>query len=184
MIYSLLFILLCYQMADKTELQEIQKPMPVIENTQTGSRIGKTERPISARAQVQDRYLDTIQWYTTQIISDSVQNNIIDLTIYWTGTLKPDWTTWMIIWATWTYMIQVSLNIDAYWWSQHITLEIYNIDTRIWVKSQTVPTIWDTDMDYNKTFNLNKWDIINYVVSQDSWWDATINITATIIKLS
>jgi len=165
------------------KLQEVQQPMMVEQRQETIGWIGYTQRPINARTQTRNRYLDT-----TVFVSDITipWNTLYDIPSYTKTTLSwnLNWrlssSPWkIIIPVSWTYMVQWWLFISKYLWTDPITIYVdgitsyNNVEAKRWT---TIPILFIK--------NFNKWDDIYISIDNSDIEDIEAVITLNIIKLS
>ena len=68
MLNLLLTLFMMVKTEPKIELQKVQQPIVVEQRKETIGWIGYTQRPIDARTQTRNRYLDSVRATTTQQI--------------------------------------------------------------------------------------------------------------------
>jgi hypothetical protein len=185
MIFNLLMYLL---MAD---LQQVQSWIQQHATVYSWQSIGRVERPISARSQVQDRYLDTINVntvITTNIAS--MWNDILDIEsvdyIKWNIKWNISWWN-LVVPVWWTYNIQTTVYVDSVW-SFNTTKNIGMQILINWVsKYVSVNLIAGSVTTVNLQYivNLNKWDTIWLkAYNNDLYSHIFLTIHFNIIKLS
>lgn len=142
-----------------------------------------TDRPINARTQTYNRYLDWCKAVVTQSIPTFTSTKITWYSFNITGNYKFDSVSDAITIPTdWTYNITINYK---YAWSTTLDT-IYEVllngdllyqTTRNWTSAwETIQIVW--------VENFKKWDKIEiYVVKIDSW-NLNIDVSSSIIKLS
>jgi hypothetical protein len=171
---------------EKTKYQETQKQVEQSYKQFDRNSIWYSDRPISARTQVANRYLDWVVAYNASIeIPDSTQTNITWYTYTKTGRydfnawntdriiIPQDWTyqvianfRWLDTMTIWWMVYWITLNWnDLYWWSPASTSSF-----------ETIQYVWIE--------NLTRWDYIQANVFQTEWWSKDITVKISVVKLS
>lgn len=173
MLNLLLTLFMMVKTEPKIELQKVQQPIVVEQRQESISSVWYTQRPLDARTQTRNRYLDSVicsDKYRS-FASSSNPTIIPEFTYEKVGKLPFDKTNWEVYIAEdWTYFI----NAWAIVWAATVTN---------WTRVLVLYVNWDVvQLDYQVTppanisvrlsiveyFNLNKWDIITIWVSQSS----------------
>lgn len=153
--------------------------------------MGYTDRPLNARTQVANRYLDSCTVFHPFVLDDwIIDTTLSNIYIVWNLSFKPksfddsvNSGIWLEIPVDWTYLINWYIELQ-----DSDTASLYVAYTRgvtsykisfngvswwisIW---QTIPITW--------TFDLKKWDVIRYEKWISDWFSAWVSITIT--KLS
>lgn len=184
LLLTLLFIM---QPTDKTKYQVVQKPVPVEQKVFDRDSVWRTDRPINARTQVNNRYLD---WVVASVDTISIQD-ITPTTIDWysyTVTGKYDFVAWntdrIVIPQDWTYQIIVNfewLSIMTIWWC------IYSVNLNwsylYWSAPAAAPSAFTT-IQFVWVENLSRWDYLQTQVTQFEWSNKNIKVKISLIKLS
>lgn len=177
-------------MAEKQEpkLQEVQQSIKVEERQETIGWIGYTQRPINARTQTRNMYLDSIKWESDQQIPvPSWSWEWADVEWYtYTKIGNYDFTRWntdrIVIPSTWTYMIIARFIINDLYWDLGLT------NYKITKNGNYLLADWRLAMtsfeSLNITWieNLSKWDIIKMKINIDS--EANIRTIKSILSIT
>lgn len=187
MIFNLLMYLL---MAD---LQQVQSWIQQQATVYSWQSIGRVERPISARSQVQDRYLDSVIATNTMDESQIVQDwstNIIDNYTYkivWNYPFNKN--DGEINLFTWTYI----LNITS---SRTITADDYNIEIKVYKNGSLINlALYEAvspqryiSLRTNDIYNFKTWDIITvwlvFTSNDATMYSIDVTTKVELVKLS
>lgn len=150
----------------KIELQEVQQPIVIEQRKETIGWIGYTQRPIDAKMQTRNRYLDSVRAVQTE--QDIAATTDTEITWYtYTKTGNYDFTRWstdsIIVPENWTYMI-----IADYQRTETMTVW----ETIHWVK-----------LDWNNLYSQNVFNVtatntytLSWVENLTKWQEITINV--------
>ena len=171
---------------DPQKIEFIPEPVQVQQEIKTPiSQIGRTERPLNARTQTNNRYLDSVVAYKSQEIT------LWDEYITW-RTFTKTWNLMfdsvpdgIVIPKSWTYMILLTVSREENnSWDRYIEI----LKNTEFYKS-VFNTVAATDallykQDTTIIDNFTKWDYLEVRVLQS--WAATLNawVRFQVVKLS
>lgn len=162
------------------KLQEVQQPMMVEQRQETIGWIGYTQRPLNARTQTRNRYLDWVSARKNfQIIPASTPTKLTWFTYTKTGNYPWDKVDWeFFIAESGTYLLLFTANWDTVTTNPSLL--------RIMDKDSVVD--WISTFDYfniSVILNLNKWNHLYFEIINEDWTSNTLdNIRISLTKLS
>ncbi len=146
-----------------------------------------TQRPINARTQTYNRYLDSvIAIDSTRAIATSSLTTIPWYVYTVTGKYNRAKTTWQVLIPTdWTYQLNVIWFFAADATATGIRFIVINLNWSPLEIKYVLPIASVTMLiDITEIFNLNKNDYITVDVYQSSWWPLNVTTKLKAFKLS
>lgn len=174
---------------DKVKMLDVQAGYETPASTFDRNSIGYTDRPINARTQTYNRYLDSCtindSWQSTGVVDFRTSTKRVVGSLQWNIWYFNNWLLWSWYWVIipndWTYIITTSFTIDA---ATQWLINAYYFRWTNWTYitgSVWVAVYWSWDQfSWVATLNLNKWDIIYNEIDSD--WQ--VNMELSITKLS
>lgn len=192
MLNLLLTLFMMVKTEPKIELQKVQQPIMVEQRQETIGWVWYTQRPLDARTQTKNRYLDSVYFsWSTNILDDDYWYIIPSTKINtnWNLNRKIDWNK-MICPSYSTYIIQWRIEIIPSWW---VDAALFGVVIEKTSKTLTDSPIftnyvymvwWLTTIPFNVVTNLEPWW---YIRVYGYNWETTTNqfdLYTDIIKFS
>jgi hypothetical protein len=121
------------EITTETNIQQTQQPLEIKERTFDRQSMWYTDRPIDARTQTRNRYLDSVQFGAVKEISVWDTTKIDDLVDFRTKYSKYKWDwipDWIMIPEGWTYLITWRVFADTSW------VDIYEVWMSIQIETK------------------------------------------------
>ncbi len=178
--FSLIILLLMNTIITEIPLQATQIPIVVDEQQFNRQSMWYTDRPIDARTQTRNRYLDSVKLTKKQTVASGAFYNPTrtKTTLSWNLSWELDWM-YVIVPENWTYQIQTDVFIERNLWVWY--LEIYPAS---WPITRETVINKNRNIQITDTKNLRKWDKLNVWIWNFSDTEVDFEFTLTITKLS
>lgn len=186
--YSLLLLLFMMANTQDTKLQDAQTPIVFEQVQEKIDQIGYTHRPLNARTQTNNVYLDSVFAQDTDRAITSASLTTVPSYNYYSKIWNywRDKVNWQVtIPVDWTYNVSfyAAFEANALW----LRLVILNVNWNP-VDLANYVSDWITSvasyLHVSQPYNLKKWDIITIQVYQSSTSTLEVTTNLKVIRLS